>query len=123
MSAAEMSGPVTAEERPAEKEGSPDRSTRASGNVGKGTTVENDNGQADGQEKEKEKSEDKDSKAWQQQDVDFAYEYVQLAQVRTLLGLHFTTQSTLPSAVYTVFPAPLDQATSFPCHLHTPELD
>jgi hypothetical protein len=46
-----------------------------------------------GKEKDKDKSEDKDNKAWQE--GDFAYEYVQLAQVRQafMSYLHFTTQS------------------------------
>lgn len=71
-----MSGPVASEGRPAEAETSTNKATRS---VNEDEREASENGKGDG--KEKEKSEDKDSKAWQQEG-DFAYEYVQLAQVR-----------------------------------------
>jgi hypothetical protein len=89
MPSAEMSGSVATEEHPTEKDTSPRRPER---------DMEDDGGEASENEKEnekkQEKGEDKDSKAWQQ-DGDFAYEYVQLAQVRYASRLHFTFQSLL----------------------------
>lgn len=83
---------VATSETQREKESSP-TNTSARGSKDEGT-VESENGIGTG----KEKSEDKDNKAWQE--GDFAYEYVQLAQVRLPTYacpqyLHFTIQSTL----------------------------
>jgi len=78
MPSDEMSGPVATEGNSGEKDTSPKRPERDTEDDGKEGS-ENENDKETG--KEQEKSEDKDSKAWQQ-DGDFAYEYVQLAQVR-----------------------------------------
>jgi hypothetical protein len=80
MPSTEMSGPVVSEEHPTEKDTSPKRPERDTEDDGvEANEHEDENDKDTG--KEQEKSEDKDSKAWQQ-DGDFAYEYVQLAQVR-----------------------------------------
>jgi hypothetical protein len=80
MPSTEMSGPVASEEHSAEKDTSPKRPERDTEDDGnEASEHEDENDKEIG--KENEKSEDKDSKAWQQ-DGDFAYEYVQLAQVR-----------------------------------------
>jgi len=78
MSKTEMSDAVAREESHGEKEVSPGSSPRDAGEDEKEVS---ENGKE--KDKNKEKSEDKDSKAWQQ-DGDFAYEYVQLAQVRAV---------------------------------------
>jgi len=71
-----MSGPVGTRDSPREKGIPSERPAMDAEDDGKeGSEDEKYNG------KVKEKSEEKDSKAWQQ-DGDFAYEYVQLAQVR-----------------------------------------
>ena len=59
-------------------EGSRDKSENGNG-------VPTGNGAGTGNGNEKDKSEDKDNKAWQE--GDFAYEYVQLAQVRLMPSL------------------------------------
>ena len=71
-----MSGPVGTKDSPRGKDFSLERPARdVEEDEREGSEDEKDN------KKVKEKSEEKDSKSWQQ-DGDFAYEYVQLAQVR-----------------------------------------
>jgi hypothetical protein len=103
MFSSEMSGPLSTETPPAEMDSSP-KTAKGRGEDGNEAVMEHENGKAGKVDKEREKNEDKDNKAWQQ-DGDFAYEYVQLAQVRTQLDLHFTIQSiTLPGLDAGVWP-------------------
>jgi hypothetical protein len=63
-------------------------------------------------EKDKDKSEDKDNKAWQE--GDFAYEYVQLAQVRQA-SIHFYTS--LPNHSFSIRSYDSDLARLLYCQL------
>jgi len=90
MPSTEMSGPVGTKNSPRGKDLSSERPAR---------DVEEDGREGSEDEKVnrkvKEKSEEKDSKAWQQ-DGDFAYEYVQLAQVRYAIRITLTPSNHFP---------------------------